>query len=293
MKRAVLVLVLSTLTAMVMAGCGGRLSKRVDRLETLYENSKILRQEVANMATSTGFKVDKMEGELKKLYEASAPAPPVETSMVNALEDKLAKMSQRVDVHEKRLDRHENKLSDLQRLIAEAEDEVRHDKPQKYYFWTTPFKYTKVGSSKLTKEIMEGLDMLVVDLLIGKIQLQKKVVGYTDPRGKKKFNEELAKKRAASCIEYLVKKLGPDDTVKWDPNTKWKDYFVSVAGGETDYYGSFKYSRRVRFEQSSGTRTPKGKNVLSPCLSPWLKARSITTGLSSIVAGSASKRSDL
>lgn len=189
----------------------------------------------------------KVSKKLKVPKIVSGKAPKVKVT--ETLEYRLASLTKQVDGHETRLNTHGKQLSDLQRLMAEAEDEFRHDKPQKYYFWTTPFRYTKAGSSKLTEEIKEGLDMLVVDLLAGKIQLQKEVVGYTDPRGKKKFNEELAKKRATSCIKYLVKELGPGDTVKWDPNTKWKEYFISVAGGEIDRYGSFKYSRRVRFER--------------------------------------------
>lgn len=272
MKRIALsvLVILAIATVTSLTGCAGRqLNKRVDKLETLFENSEVLQKEIANMATTTGLKVDKMEKEFKKLYSLTAqigdqinfiPEEAMETEPANSnsaeptpkakaktsppasLEGKLAALAKRVGVHEKRLNRHDSRFSDLRRRLAEAEDEI-----SPVYLWTAPFK---TNSAKLTKAHKEGLDKLAIEILAGRVEIISAVVGYADPRGSKEDNKKLSKERAQSCIDYLVEKLGANKSVKWLPGQKWQEYFTALAGGETARYGNFQYSRRVQFKKS-------------------------------------------
>jgi len=167
------------------------------------------------------------------------------------LEYQLAKLTKRVDAHDKKFGTHDRKFSNLQRRIAETEDET---KP--LYLWTKEFG---TGLPKKPKEkeklqkppvkIRNGLDKLAIEILSGRLKVEKEVEGHADPRGNEKDNQELSKRRAQSCIDYLISKLGPKEPVKWDTTIEWKNYFVVVAGGPTSRYGNFKYNRRVRFQK--------------------------------------------
>lgn len=171
-----------------------------------------------------------------------APAPPeVKSPKAKSLEFWLAQLAIQVDAHDKRLNAHDRKFSDLQRRIAEAEDET---KP--LYLWTQSFA---TDSSKLTSKNEKKLDGLALELLKGTLKVEEKVEGHADPRGKEEDNQKLSKERAQSCIDHLLTKLGPDNDVAWEAGTKWKDYFVAMATGETSRYGNHKYNRRVRFQK--------------------------------------------
>ncbi len=165
-----------------------------------------------------------------------------------AVNSRLIALEKRVTKVEDRVKSNEGKLSDLQRLIAEAEDNFLHDAdiPRGYYFWTTPFNF---GISKLNTEQKKGLDILIEGILTGGEKIERKVIGYGDILGTKKVTYAVSEKRAQECINYLIKKLGPNKSVPWDTGTKWKDYFNALAGGPTKRYGSFKHNRRVRFER--------------------------------------------
>jgi len=165
------------------------------------------------------------------------PVKPVKAEIAESLEARLAKLTKRVDGHDRKF----RILSDLQRRIAEVEDET---KP--LYLWTQSFV---TRSSKLSSKNEKKLDGLALELLKGTLKVEKEVKGHADPRGKQKDNEELSKERAQSCIDHLLKKLGADSDVPWEAGTTWKKYFVAMAGGETDRYGNYKHNRRVRFQK--------------------------------------------
>jgi len=161
---------------------------------------------------------------------------------------RITELEKKVNIHDKQF----AKMSDLQKRLAEVEDEIRP-----IYLWTKSFpsgKPKKPGEKEELPlppaKVQAGLDRMAIEILAGRIEIQSDVVGYADPRGKKKDNEELSKRRAQASINYLISKLGPDKEVIWEPGTTWKEYFQAVAGGETGRYGNFKYNRRVRFEKT-------------------------------------------
>ena len=277
MKRITIMLVGMIFLAMVMAmGCAtGRNIKALDNniqkmAKIVEENKGDIKKIKANFGletTTVTAAVEEPETPLTPEAEKAlivkklkAPAPPSALVLVKRLTKAKAKvpkmtldnrveqlelwakeLTHRTTTIEKSVNAHDRKFSDLQRRIAEAEDRT---KP--LYLWTQPFP---TRSSKVTGKNEKKLDDLALELLKGTIKVEKKVKGHADPRGKEKDNEELSKARAQSCIDRLLKKFGPDGYVTWEPNTKWKEYFVAVAGGETDRYGNYKYNRRVRFER--------------------------------------------
>ncbi|MBL7084462.1 MAG: OmpA family protein [Candidatus Aminicenantes bacterium] len=166
---------------------------------------------------------------------------------VNGISDRITKLEERVDTHGRKI----NKFSGLRRRLAEVEDEIR---PVRLWTKSFPSRLPKKPEEEKEKPqlptgVKPGLDRMAIEILAGRLQVETEVFGHADPLGKKKDNEELSKRRAQSCINYLVEKLGPDSVVPWDVNTKWKDYFMAVAGGETSRYGNLKFNRRVYFKK--------------------------------------------
>ncbi len=287
MKRMVLSLLAAVIVMVGLTDCSGRLGKRVGDLEILFENSQILNQETASIATATDKRMAKMEKTLDNLRSLTAqigdqinfiPPEAMETASANStsaepatkpetvattisktevktttaeiLEDKLAKLTKRVDAYGKRLNAHDGQFSKLRRRLAEVEDEIRP-----IYLWTAEFpsgKPRKPGGKEelqLPDELKPGLDELAFAINKGHVKLEKEVAGHADPVGSEKDNLELSKRRAQVCIDHLVARLGPDKDVIWQSDTKWKDYFVAVGKGETDRYGNYKYNRRVCFQR--------------------------------------------
>ena len=210
------------------------------------ETSEPITEEAVSETTTD---VDKDSGPIKEAVAAKGPEevskkdeePKARVVKAEGLEGKLAALTEQVARNKKEIDRHNANFSDLQRRLAEVEDEI-----QPVYLWTAPFK---TNSAKLTKAHKEGLDKLAIEILAGRVELIQAVVGYADPRGRKEDNEKLSKERAQSCIDYLVKKFGAGEPVKWFPEQKWFKYFTAEAGGETARYGNFRYSRRVCFKK--------------------------------------------
>ncbi|MBL7154985.1 MAG: hypothetical protein ISS88_00565 [Candidatus Portnoybacteria bacterium] len=263
MRKITTVMIAMIFLAMVMVmatGCAtsNKIQKLTEQVAGIDQYSQGLTdqvgtnlKEIDNMklqiAKLEGFKEGvgkRLDGMGKELAEVKADLG-ANTDWLNEMEKDVSKASKQVDAHK-------GKFSDLQRRLAETEDEIRP-----VYLWTKEFPSglprkpkEKEKLAKPPLKIRNGLDNLAIEILAGTLALGKKVVGYADPRGKEKDNQKLSKRRAQSCINYLLfEKLGPEKDVLWKTGTKWKDYFEAVAGGETSRYGNFKFNRRVHFQK--------------------------------------------
>ncbi len=198
MRRIVSVLVFVVMVA-ALTGCAGSLGKRIDRLEILYENSKILQQETANMATSTGLKVDKMENTLNELCSsvteirdeinfippeametasdnstsaepAAKPEPatkPETTAVTTAPSKAEAKtapttLEGKLDALTKRVNINEERLSRHDRKFGDLQRtlaEVKDELGQPVYLWTDEF-YSGLPKKPGDKEKLQLPDEL-------------------------------------------------------------------------------------------------------------------------------------
>jgi len=233
-------------------------SKEVEEVEELIKKVTVTPPESKEAPVVKAQRLESLVPAKPKKVELPKKVKPIKITFDNLTKQQeiwVNRVSSQIDAHEKRLNAHDKqfaKMSDLQRRLAELEDEVRP-----VLIWTQPFPsgLPKKPEEKekpqlpIPIEIQPGLNDLAIEILADRVELEKDVVGYADPRGKQKDNKELSERRAQASIDYLVSKLGPDKSVKWH-NTTWKNYFVAVAGGETSRYGSFKHSRRVRFERT-------------------------------------------
>jgi outer membrane protein OmpA-like peptidoglycan-associated protein len=160
----------------------------------------------------------------------------------------LYNLRNRTENLEARVSANTNKLSKLQRLIAETTDSHDFITPTHIYLWTSNFK---TGKSDLTEDQKKELDAVVSDIKDTHItfEISPIVEGFADTRGNKDKNVDLSRARAQAAIDYMVEKLGAEEEVPWEPGTKWKEYFGAKANGPTSDYGKYEDNRRIRLTQ--------------------------------------------